>query len=110
MDRLSFEELEFQKQQSGLSTKSYLQQAGVSYSTYRYWYKKCATDKAGFQQRDLTPISIKRSTPGLPLKDVEPQGVTLLFPNGLRAYFNSGSENLLKEVCVFRRNVGQVVR
>lgn len=46
MDRLSFEELELQKQQSELSTKSYLQEAGVSYSTYRYWHKKCAADKA----------------------------------------------------------------
>ena len=98
MDRLSFEELELQMQQSGLSRRSYLQQAGVSYSTYRYWYKKCAADKAGIKQQNLTPISIKQPTSRLPFEDVEPQGVTLLFPNGLRAYFNSGSENLLKEL------------
>ncbi len=98
MDRLSFEELELQMQQSGLSKKSYLQQVGVSYSTYHYWHNKCASGNAGVQRHDLTPISIKRPSTRLPLEDFEPQGVTLLFPNGLRAYFNSGSENLLKEV------------
>ena len=35
MNRLEFEELELQVQQSGLPLKSYLQQIGVSYSTYR---------------------------------------------------------------------------
>lgn len=34
MNRLEFEELELQVQQSGLPLKSYLQQIGVSYSTY----------------------------------------------------------------------------
>lgn len=34
----------------------------------------------------------------LSFEELEPQGVTLLFPNGLRAYFNGGSENLLKEL------------
>ena len=100
MDRLSFEELEMQMQQSGLSRKSYLQQVGVSYSTYQYWHKKCAAGKTDVKQQDLTPISIKRSTTRLPYEELEPQGVTLLFPNGLRAYINIGSENLLKEVFI----------
>ncbi|WP_165157676.1 hypothetical protein [Parabacteroides sp. ZJ-118] len=41
MNRLEFEELELQVQQSGLPLKSCLQQVGVSYSTYHYWRKKC---------------------------------------------------------------------
>jgi len=40
MDRLEFEELELQVQQSGQSLKSYLQQLNVSYSTNHYWRKK----------------------------------------------------------------------
>lgn len=98
MDRLSFEELELQMQQSGLSRRSYLQQVGVSYSTYHYWHKKCSAGKVGVQQQDLTPISIKSPSTRLPFEKFEPQRVTLLFTNGLRAYFNSGSENLLKEL------------
>lgn len=39
MNRLEFEELELQGQQSGLPLKSYLQQIGVSYSIYHYWRK-----------------------------------------------------------------------
>ncbi len=40
MNRLEFEELELQVQQSDLPLKSFLQQAGVSCSTYHYWRKK----------------------------------------------------------------------
>ena len=40
MNRLEFEELELQVQQSGLPLKSYLQQIGVSYSTYHYWRRQ----------------------------------------------------------------------
>ena len=39
MNRLEFEELELKVQQSDLPLKSYLQQVGVSYSTYHYWRK-----------------------------------------------------------------------
>ena len=45
MNRQEFEELELQVQQSDLPLKSYLQQIGVSYSTYHYWRKKCAAEK-----------------------------------------------------------------
>ncbi len=36
MNKTKFEELELQVQQSGLPLKLYLQQIGVSYSTYHY--------------------------------------------------------------------------
>ena len=74
MNRTEFEELEMQVQQSGLSLKSYLRQIGVS------------------------SINIKRPTAELSLDEQAPYGVSLLFPNGLRAHFGSGSEKLLMEV------------
>ena len=60
MNRSEFEKLELQVQQSGLPLKSYLQQAGVSYSTYHYWRKKCAAEKEILKQ-ELPPISFKQS-------------------------------------------------
>ena len=89
MNRTEFEELEMQVQQSGLSLKSYLRQIGVSYSTYHYWHSI---------KQELAPINIKRPTAELSLDEQAPYGVSLLFPNGLRAHFGSGSEKLLMEV------------
>lgn len=97
MNRSEFKELESQFQQSGLSLKSYLEQAGVSYATYYYWHKKCSGVK-DCAKEDLAPISLKQSTPGLYLEERVPQGVSLLFPNGLRAHFGNGSEKVLIEV------------
>lgn len=91
MNRSEFEELELQVQQSGLLLKSYLQQIGVSHSTYHYWHKKCSVDKDSLKQ-GLTPISFRQTTTELTLGKQVSQGVFLLFPNGLRAHFGSGSE------------------
>lgn len=97
MNRLEFEELELQVQQSGLPLKSYLQQIGVSYSTYHYWRKKCSVDRDRVKQ-EWAPISFKQPATELTLGEQAPQGVALLFPNGLRAHFGSGSEKLLMEL------------
>ena len=97
MNKSEFEELELQVQQSGLPLKLYLQQVGVSYSTYHYWRKKCAAEKDSLKQ-ELAPISFKQPTSELTLGEQVPQGVALLFPNGLRAHFGSGSEKLLMEL------------
>ena len=97
MNRTEFEELEKQVQQSGLSLKSYLRQIGVSYSTYHYWQKKYSAEQDSIKQ-ELVPINIKRPTAELSLDELAPYGVALLFPNGLRAHFGSGSEKLLMEV------------
>ena len=94
MNKSEFEELELQVQQSGLPLKSYLQQVGVSYSTYHYWRKKCAAKKDSPKQ-ELAPISFKQPASELTLGEQVPQGVALLFPNGLR---DSGSEKLLMEL------------
>ena len=97
MNKSEFEELELQVRQSGLPLRLYLQQVGVSYSTYHYWRKKCAAEKDSLKQ-ELAPISFKQPTAALTLGEQVPQGVTLLFPNGLRAHFGSGSEKLLMEL------------
>lgn len=59
MNRLEFEELELQVQQSGLPLNSYLQQIGVSYSTDYYWHRECSVDRNCIKQK-LAPISFKQ--------------------------------------------------
>ena len=97
MNRQEFEELELQLQQSGLPLKSYLQQIGVSYSTYHYWRKKCSVDKNSAKQ-ELAPISFKQAAAESSLEGQALHGVALLFPNGLRAHFGNGSEEILMEL------------
>lgn len=97
MNRQEFEELELQVQQSDLPLKSYLQQIGVSYSTYHYWRKKCSVDSNSVKQ-ELAPISFKQAVTESFQEEQLLHGVALLFPNGLRAHFGSGSEDILMEV------------
>ncbi|OUN79283.1 hypothetical protein [Bacteroides sp. An51A] len=97
MNRTGFEELEMQVQQSGLSLKSYLRQIGVSYSTYHYWRKKCSVGKNSVKQ-ELAPICFKQAATESSLEEQIPHGVALLFPNGLRAHFGNGSEEILMEL------------
>ena len=97
MNRTGFEELEMQVQQSGLSLKSYLRQIGVSYSTYHYWHKKCSVGKNSVKQ-ELAPICFKQAATESSLEEQIPHGVALLFPNGLRAHFGNGSEEILMEL------------
>ena len=97
MNRQEFEELELQLQQSGLPLKSYLQQTGVSYSTYHYWRKKCSVDRNSIKQ-ELAPISFKQAVTESFQEEQLPPGVAVLFPNGLRAHFGNGSEEILMEL------------
>ena len=97
MNRVEFEELELQVQQSGLPLKSYLQQAGVSYSTYNYWRRKCSEGRERVN-RELAPICFKQPAAESSLEEPLPHGVAVLFPNGLRAHFGNGSEEILMEV------------
>lgn len=97
MNRLEFEKLELQLQQSGLPLKSYLQQIGVSYSTYHYWRKKCSVGKNSVNQ-ELAPICFKQSATESSPEEQIPHGMALLFPNGLRAHFGNGSEEILMEL------------
>ena len=97
MTKEEFLQLQSDYQASGLSLKLYLQQTGTCYSTYNYWRKKfCSPEEP---VRDLAPISFLRSEPSSNTftGDV-PSGATLLFPNGLRALFGSGTEDLLRDL------------
>mgnify|MGYP000238330040 CR=1 FL=1 len=97
MNRQEFEELELQVQQSGLPLKSYLQQIGVSYSTYHYWRRRCSVDRNSIKQ-ELAPISFKQPATETSLEEQIPHGVAVLFPNGLRAHFGNGSEEILMKL------------
>ena len=97
MNRSEFEELALQVRQSGLPLKSYLQQIGVSYSTYHYRRKKWSADQDRLKQ-ELAPISFKQPVSESPVGDQVPQDVTLLVPNVLRAHFGNGSEKLPPEL------------
>ena len=97
MTKEEFEVLQLDLQRSGKSIKSYLRDAGIGYSTYNYWRKKFAEEAK--PRMDLVPISFtgrQQSDPGF--TGVVPSGATLLFPNGLRAHFGSGTEGMLMEV------------
>lgn len=97
MNRQEFEELELQIQQNGLTLKSYLQQIGVSYSTYHYWHRKCSIDRNSIEQK-LAPISFKQTATETSPKEQIPHGVAVLFPNGFRAHFGNGSEEIQMEL------------
>ena len=94
MTKEEFLQLQSNHQASGLSLKLYLQQTGTCYSTYNYWRKKCCSQDE--PMRDLAPICFHRSEPSF-TSDV-PGGATLLFPNGLRAHFGSGTEDFLRDL------------
>ena len=49
-------------------------------------------------KHELAPISFKQAFTESSQEEQLPHGVALLFPNGLRAHFGSGSEDLLKEI------------
>ena len=98
MSKEEFLQLQSGHQASGLSLKSYLKQIGTGYSTYNYWRKKyCSVED---QPHELAPISFRHSSPssGSVFTDDVPGGAILLFPNGLRAHFGSGTEELLRDL------------
>ncbi|MBO7051436.1 MAG: hypothetical protein J6W24_02100 [Prevotella sp.] len=95
MTKEEFEVLQLDLQQSGKSIKDYLHDAGVNYSTYNYWRKKLLVKEDS--KPELAPISFCPSTAPV-FNDSIPSGATLLFPNGLRAHFGSGTEGVLLEL------------
>ena len=95
MTKEEFEVLQVDLRQSGKSVKEYLHDAGVNYSTYNYWRKKSLAGEAS--RPALAPISITGHADSAFTASV-PSGATLLFPNGLRAHFGSGTEALLREM------------
>lgn len=99
MTKQDFEELQQKFNISGMTLKTFLKSEGVAYSTYNYWNRKVRTES---ETLPVAPISIhesKRETVSdVRLNDVGLPGVTVAFPNGVRAHFGSGSERVLIEV------------
>lgn len=99
MSKEEFIELQFRHQESGKTLKEFLVEIGVGYSTCNYWRRKYLPSD---EPHGLAPISFKESgstsfdSPSFS-KEV-PSGATLLFPNGLRAHFGSGTEAMLMDL------------
>ena len=95
MTKEEFVVLQSDLQKSGMSITKYLQHVGISYNTYNYWRKK-VQDKDS-KDPSLAPISFTRPSDPAFTSGI-PSGATLLFPNGLRAHFGSGMEDVLREL------------
>ena len=98
MTREEFAALRDRVKASGRSLKCALKAEGISYSTYNYWRKKLT---AGKQEHPIAPITIRdgrRYASEAMLSGVGLPGVTLAFPNGVKAHFGQGSETVLMEV------------
>ena len=99
MTKSEFEELQLKFNTSGMTLKSFLKSEGVAYSTYNYWSRKV---KAESRSLPIAPIELREPSRPLQtaamLSEVELPGVTLAFPNGVRAHFGRGSEIVLMDV------------
>ena len=95
MTKEEFEVLLSDQQKSDKPLMSYLHDAGVNYSTYTYWRRKL--ERESRPQPEIAPISFRQSSETVFNGNV-PSGATLLFPNGLRAHFGSGTEDVLREL------------
>ena len=98
MTREEFEALRNRIKTSGGTLKSFLKTEGIAYSTYNYWRKKLEAER---EEHPIAPITIRETRSGVSenmLAGVGLPGVTLAFPNGLKAHFGQGSERVLMEV------------
>ena len=98
MTREEFEALRNRVKTSGGTLKSFLKAEGIAYSTYNYWRKKLEAEK---REHPIAPITIRERQRDIAeniLPGVGLPGVTVAFPNGLKAHFGQGSEGVLMEV------------
>ncbi|MBP3789754.1 MAG: hypothetical protein J6I52_09055 [Prevotella sp.] len=95
MTKEEFMTLQQELQESGRPLMSYLHDAGIKYSTYTYWRRKLEHSRP---EPEMAPISLRQSSPDQTFTGAVPSGATLLFPNGLRAHFGSGTERMLMEL------------
>ena len=99
MTKEEFAALQLSHRESGKTLKEFLKELGVGYSTYNYWRKKFLREE---EPHELAPISFRESSHHPSSSAVFsgdlPSGATLLFPNGLRAHFGTGTESMLMEL------------
>mgnify|MGYP003416602685 CR=1 FL=1 len=99
MTESEFQELQVRAACSGTTLKEFLSTEGVKYSTYNYWRKKIKAEEAS---QPIAPISIRKEprmsaeTDSNAIMDLP--GVTLAFPNGVKAHFGLGSDRVLMEM------------
>ena len=78
--------------------KQFLNATGICYSRYHYWDIKYKSDEVS---QELAPIMFMkarvRESASASFTNGMPSGITLLFPNGLRAHFGIGAEGILME-------------
>ena len=98
MTKQEYLEIQSEVLSGGKRLKLILAEHGGPYSTYNYWRNKFTSSE---ENLPIAPISIKEvevaeryST----LEDADATGVVLAFPNGVRAHFGRGSEQVLMEV------------
>ena len=106
MTKEEFEVLQREQKSSGQSIKRFLADRGICFTSYYYWKKKYSQPKV---ETGLIPIEIHNSgdchSVSLNTRPEEIGGVSLAFPNGLRAHFGRGSEQVLMEV--IRKSLGE---
>lgn len=82
-----------------MTLKSFLKASGVAYSTFNYWSKKIKSESAPLPIAPITLHHGQGTSAEIPtLGSVGVPGVTLAFPNGVRAHFGQGSEGILMDV------------
>ena len=99
MTKDEFVLLQLQYHQSGKSLKAFLKDSGICYSNYHYWDKKY---KSADTPQELAPIMFMDTRQNESVSPVSPNdvpsGTSLLFPNGLRAHFGPGANDILVEI------------
>ncbi len=98
MDKFEFEQLQQEVASSGRTLKSFLSERKIPYSSYNYWRHKY-TDVV--RPVEIAPIVVSQSSESddiLTFDGGSLPNVTLLMPNGVRAFFGHGSEGVLMEV------------
>ena len=106
MTKEEFEVLKREQKERGKSVKTFLAGRGICFTSYYYWKKKYREPK---METGLVPIEIHNDTGShcvsLDTIPGEIGGVSLAFPNGVRAHFGKGSEKVLLEV--MRKSLGE---
>ena len=106
MTKEEFELLRKRQKESGKSVKAFFKDEGIWFTRYYYWKKKYCQPKI---DAGLVPIEIHNNpeSHSVSLEGMRGEigGVSLAFPNGLRAHFGRGSEKVLMEV--IRKSLGE---
>ena len=106
MTKEEFELLQKRQKESGKSVKAFLKDEGIWFTRYYYWKKKYCQPEIDV---GLVPIEIHNNpeSHSVSLEGMRGEigGVSLAFPNGLRAHFGRGSEMVLMEV--IRKSLGE---